>query len=191
VVCVHDETIDSRYNGTGKVSDYTYAELREMKIVIGNNIDAYSDEELRVPTLEQYFEICKEYNSVAFIELKDDVAKEVIDVANKTGMTGRYIASSTNIDILTHFRSLSDEVIHHINMKPASSYLNDLRLMGNASTSFDLYDPNGKDKEIIDKCHSIGLKVCFRAVDTPKYAKECIDAGLDFLPSNTITEITE
>lgn len=191
VVCIHDKTIDRTYNGTGKISDYTYNELLEMKIVVGNNLGAYTDDQLRVPTLEQFLEICRNYNSVAFIELKEDASKEVIDAVSKIGMEGRYIISSSNIDILTHFRSLSDEMIHHINMNPTSSYLNELRIMGNASTSFNLFDPSGKDKKTIGKCHSMGLRVCFRAVDTAEYAKECIDAGLDFLPSNTMEAIKE
>lgn len=186
VVCIHNENVDSKYNGTGKVSDYTYKELLEMKIDAGNNISQYSDKELRIPTLEQYLNICKTYGCVAFIELKDDASEEVFAAAKKLGMKGRYIVSSLNIDMLAHFRGLSNEMIHHINMKPTSSYLDALVLMGNSSTGFDLRDPSGADKKMIEKCHSLGLKVCFRAVDTAEYAKKCIDGGLDFLPSNTM-----
>lgn len=189
VVCIHDVTLDSRFNGTGKVSDYTYKQLLEMKINVGNNIDEYTDEELRIPTLEEYLKICKKYGSIPFLEFKEDVSMEVINAAKNLKMENYYIVSSSNIEYLSHFRSLSDEVIHHINMKTTSPYLNALALMGNASTSFNLYDPLGEDKNMIEKCHLLGLKVCFRAVDTAEYAKECIDAGIDFLPSNTMIEI--
>ncbi|MEC3878116.1 glycerophosphodiester phosphodiesterase [Parapedobacter sp. 10938] len=189
VVCIHDATLDSRYNGTGKVSDYTYQELLEMKIAVGNNLNSYADDELRIPTLEEYLNICKAYGAIAFIELKEDASDEIVAAAKKLGMEGRYIVSSSKIEFLIHFRSLSNEVVHHINMKPTSSFLNALVLMGNASTGFNRYDPSGADKELIEKCHFLGLRVCFRGVDTAEYAKKCIDGGLDFLPSNTMPEL--
>ena len=41
-------------------------------------------------------------------------------------------------------------------------------------------------KELVDYCHSLGLKICFRAVDTPESAKKSLELGIDYLPTNTL-----
>lgn len=57
LVCCHDQTIDSMYNGSGRISNMTYQELLQYKIDAGNDVDKYTDEELRIPTFSEYLSI--------------------------------------------------------------------------------------------------------------------------------------
>lgn len=67
-VIMHDSTVDRTTDGTGKVSDFTFEEIRKLKIDKGSNIDRYPDE--RVPELTEYLDICLQYEMTPVIEIK-------------------------------------------------------------------------------------------------------------------------
>ena len=54
LVIMHDKTIDRTTNGTGKVDDFTLAELKEFKLKLGNDI---TNEQ--VPTFEEVLQLTK------------------------------------------------------------------------------------------------------------------------------------
>ena len=67
---MHDDTIDRTTNGTGVVSDYTYAELQELYIDGGYGwSDTYANQ-LKIPTLLDYLKVCRKYNLIPYIEIK-------------------------------------------------------------------------------------------------------------------------
>lgn len=69
-VIMHDKTVDRMTNGTGKVTDLTLAQIKELRIDQGANKEKYTDDQLRVPTLEEYLTVMKDKQSVPFIEMK-------------------------------------------------------------------------------------------------------------------------
>ncbi|PXX26767.1 glycerophosphodiester phosphodiesterase family protein [Arenibacter sp. ARW7G5Y1] len=54
LVIMHDKTIDRTTNGTGKVDDFTLAELKELRLKFGNGIT-----EEQVPTFEEVLQLTK------------------------------------------------------------------------------------------------------------------------------------
>ena len=54
LVIMHDKTIDRTTNGTGKVDDFTLAELKEFKLKLGNDI---TNEQ--IPTFEEVLQLTK------------------------------------------------------------------------------------------------------------------------------------
>lgn len=67
-ILMHDDTVDRMTDGEGKVSDFTYAEIMELKIDAGKGSDNYPD--LKIATLEEALAICEEYSMRAMIEVK-------------------------------------------------------------------------------------------------------------------------
>lgn len=65
VVVMHDTTLDRTTNGTGKVTDYTYAELCEF--VVDGNPDCDPEP---IPTLEDYFKAFRGLDVILWIEIK-------------------------------------------------------------------------------------------------------------------------
>lgn len=55
LVIMHDKTIDRTTNGSGKVDDFTLAELKEFRLKFGNDI---TDEQ--IPTLEEVLRLTKD-----------------------------------------------------------------------------------------------------------------------------------
>lgn len=69
-VIMHDDTVDRMTNGSGAIKDLTLAQIQSLKIDNGSNISSLSDSDLVVPTVEQYFSICRSNGRGAFLEIK-------------------------------------------------------------------------------------------------------------------------
>lgn len=67
-VLMHDDTVDRTTDGTGKVTELTYAEILEFNVDAGNNIEKYPG--LKVPRFEDYLDVCREYGLHPVIEVK-------------------------------------------------------------------------------------------------------------------------
>ena len=61
---MHDETVDRTTNGTGKISDMTYDQFRDLRIDTGANVDKLTDDEKIPPNLEEFLLICKKNNRI-------------------------------------------------------------------------------------------------------------------------------
>ena len=67
-IVMHDDTVDRMTDGEGKVAELTFAEIGELSIDAGSNSEQYPD--TKVPTLEEYLDVCKEYGMHPVIEIK-------------------------------------------------------------------------------------------------------------------------
>jgi hypothetical protein len=63
LVCIHDTTLDRTTNGTGNVIDHTLAQIRALHIK--------NHDDLQVPTIEEFLSVCKVYDCVPVLELKN------------------------------------------------------------------------------------------------------------------------
>ncbi len=211
IVCIHDALLDRTTTGTGFVKDYTYEELRKFKIKevnctkIHNKVydyEGFTDNDLRIPTMDEYLDICQRYGCVPFIELKEDngVIKRMMAAIKRHGLEGSCIISSSNIDLLVATREQGCmEMIHQIFSTPSKHFDTLLRL-GNVSVSlnvsqknfskpignkFDYKGYHPKDyKDAIRMCHKLGFMACYRAADTPEAIRQVIKYGVDSFPSN-------
>lgn len=77
-ILMHDDTVDRMTDGEGKVSDFTYAEISELKFDKGNGIENYPD--LRISTLEEALAICEEYSMRAMIEVKGGTPEDMAEL---------------------------------------------------------------------------------------------------------------
>lgn len=155
------------------------------------------DEEKAVPTMDEYFQICKAAGSVAFIELKEDkgVINAMIEAIEKHGLKGSCVISSGNLALLEKYRAAGGkETIHLIFAKPEQ--IAKVRELGNASVSFKYSDLDAQVdltiegvhvtsfRQLVDLMHELGVRICFRAADTADEARRHIDLGVDYMPTN-------
>lgn len=84
LVCIHDSTVDRTTNGTGKVSEQTLAEIREMDA--GSWFDPKFAGE-KVPTVDEVLGLIAEYRQhdvLIAVDLKaEDVGQEVVRLAER------------------------------------------------------------------------------------------------------------
>ncbi len=93
-VLLHDDTIDRTSNGSGYLSQMTYAEVSKYDFSYDDNdtvndFSAYRGE--KIPTFEEFIALCKELGLHPYIEIKgtmtDDEARALIEIVDKAGMT--------------------------------------------------------------------------------------------------------
>ena len=92
-VLLHDDTIDRTSNGTGYLSQMTYAQVSQYDFSYDdadtiNDFSAYRGE--KIPTFVEFIALCKELNLHPYIEIKgnmtDEEAKKLIQIVNEAGM---------------------------------------------------------------------------------------------------------
>ncbi len=211
VICMHDATLDRTTAGSGKVREHTFREVSIMEVEGVNssasvtrryNYDSLSPRQKRIPSMEDYFRICRRDGMVPFIELKEDdgIIAAMNLAIEKYGLTGRCIVSSGKIELLKAYReSGGTERIHLIFARAKD--IEPLLRLGNAALAFDFRNLDEEIniecgdnvihslRELVDYCHRLGLRVCFRAVDTPEAAAKSLDLGIDYMPTNNMWKL--
>ena len=92
-VLLHDDTIDRTSNGSGAVSQLTYAELLQYDFSYDDNdsvndFSAYRGE--KIPTFTEFIALCKELGLHPYIEIKgtisEDQATQLVKIVSDAGM---------------------------------------------------------------------------------------------------------
>ncbi len=92
LVCIHDDTVDRTTNGTGKVSNLTLSEIRQLDT--GSWFDHKFAKE-KVPTIEEVISLVATYQQhdvLIAVDLKaEDVEQEVVRIAEKHNVLHRLL----------------------------------------------------------------------------------------------------
>lgn len=159
LVCMHDYTIDRTTNGTGKVSDYTWKELRKLWIDGGTGWNEKYAKKLRIPTFKEYLKICKKANLVPYVELKlisPEGIKKTIDMLHDMGFEGKYVLTSFNWHYLKEAAKYSNAPLEFMHKRYTTELVDKIKGVKNC-----VIRPMARrtTKELVDYCHSQGLMV--------------------------------
>lgn len=103
-VIMHDETIDRTTDGTGRICDYDYEQLKKFKLSNGESI----------PTLYELLELVKNVDVILNLEFKTDqihyegIEKLVLKQVSQAYLRHPVIYSSFNLDSLKICQQLDD-----------------------------------------------------------------------------------
>lgn len=216
LVCIHDATIDRTYNGSGNVIDMSLEQLRQYRIdVVKSNygcppISSFTDEELTIPTFQQYLQICKDSGSKAFLELKDfreGVTEAIIDMALQYLPPEDIVISVSKLEEVKKayqyaHDTLKVDLFYHLiwGVQTDSGYSNSIAELakltkvgsdevcaGIAFNINDLADEGNynKAKSWIAKANAAGLQACLRGADDMLEARLMFELGINYYPTNT------
>ena len=93
LVLCHDWTLDRTTTGHGLVSDYTYQELLQFDLKRGHGISIPG---LKIPTLRQALEVCKDRITVN-VDQGYQYYDKVLEIAEKLGVTDQLLIKSGNL----------------------------------------------------------------------------------------------
>ena len=115
VVVCHDETIDRTSNGSGRIMDYSLAELKSFDFSYGF-ASVGPSEDLQIPTLEEVLQWLQGNDMLLNIELKTNQypypgpAQKVVDLVQKYQCGARVLISSFNHYSIQQVRDLAPDL---------------------------------------------------------------------------------
>lgn len=185
-VLFHDSKLDRVTDGTGKVSEFTFSELRERKI-FGNSTTGFYD---RIVTLREFLEKFSSYDIHFAIELKGaDVERETIDAVKEFGMMSK-----------TTFTSFKFEYIQRIKELDPSARIGWLVPSVSDGEAQKLLSIGGEElaplaslitKELMEEWRALGLGVRAWGVSSVALMKQMCDFGVDGMTVNFPDRLTE
>lgn len=181
LVIIHDDTTGRVCDENLPVDAGTWDSLKNLQLHDKNGI---TRRDLRLPLLEDYLQICRHYNKMAVLELKNSFKKEhiakILDVCGTEGII--YITFDPNN--LIYLRELSETAVGQLLTWKTVS---DEQIAFMQKYRFDLDANYGwATQENIDKMHALGIKVNVWTVDDPAVAAKLVEWGVDYITSNIL-----
>jgi glycerophosphoryl diester phosphodiesterase len=106
LVLFHDDTIDRVSDGKGKLSEYTFEELQNVKIY-GNSTTGFYD---RIVTLREFLEKFSQYDIQFAIELKGEgVEEDTLNMINEFGILDKTTFTSFKYDYIGKIKELNSK----------------------------------------------------------------------------------
>lgn len=181
-VVMHDGNLLRMAKAEVMIKDLTLEELKTYTIKSGNGIKNYPAE--KIPTFEEYLELCVYYNKVAVIEVKDvleltSLTDVVNRIENHPGLNAVII--SFNINYLKYIRALSQTIeLQLLTDKIEESVIYDVRVNQiDLSLWHELITP-----ELVKRLKKEGFKIALFTVNDPKLQVKYAKMGIDYLTTD-------
>lgn len=186
-VLIHDDNTGRVCETDIPVEGSTFEELRALTLKQKNGETGRTD--IRIPTLEEYIDICKDYGKVAVLEFKNrfekDAIAEVVRRIDERGWLANTVFISFWFENLTDLRELNPDVTVQFLAGVWESYDELLEKLQANRFGFDVHH-SVLTKEFVDKCHAKGIEVNCWTVDDPVRAEELVAMGVDYITSNIL-----
>ena len=184
-VCMHDNHTARVAVDDLQIDRCTFDTLR--RLILTGKDGAKQRVDLRIPTLEEYLQICRRYEKTSVLELKDTLTAADIE---------RIIGIVRDLDWLEHviFISFSLEAMRTVR-----------RLLPNQPCQYlveqyeeglpELLEREGLDLDIgyraltpqrVEELHRRGIVVNCWTCDNPEDAAALVEMGVDFITSNIL-----
>ncbi len=194
VVVFHDETLERTTNGSGKVRDYTLAELKQLDAGYHFSSDEgatypYRDQNVTIPTLaEVYAEFPAQLINIDIKDPLPEAAEQLATVIEEAGASDRTIVGSFHGDILTYFRTLAPTVATSAGKGEVQSfYLFNLfglgRLHRPLADAYQIPTSSGAAQldtaRFIQNAHRLNQAVHYWTIDDPDEMRRLLEIGAD------------
>ena len=110
LVVIHDEDVQRTFKGKGLIKDYT---LEEIKSFMCRKFEFIENEDCKVPTLREVFDLIKSKDVILNIEAKTDLIhydleQDLLDLIKEYGIEDKIFMSSFNHKCLDILHSLDN-----------------------------------------------------------------------------------
>ena len=179
LVLFHDDTVDRVTDGTGKLCDYTYEELRKLK-VYGSCTTGFYD---RIITLREFLENFARYDISFAMELKGpDVEEGTLSMIKEFGVLDRTTFTSFQLDYIKKIKELDKNArVGYLCFPEDTDADEKLLAFGAEEIAPEAIAIN---EESIAKWRSKGLGVRAWGVTSVAIMKKMADLGVDGMTVN-------
>ena len=181
----HDNTLDRVFGKSINIEEANYVDINKVK---GADKDNLTRSDLTIPTLDEYIRICKKYEKVAVLEIKNPMLPrqldEVMAIIDTYNMCENTIIISFDWGNCEHIRKWVSKTQK---VQFLCCEFNDELLAKLVENNIDLdIAHNAVTKEVVDKIHKNGLVINCWTVDDKERAEELAAMGVDFITSNIL-----
>ncbi len=207
-ILAHDENTARIAEENLVIEESTFEQLRSLKYRTGGR---YSRKDIVMPSLEEYLDICKNYDKICVIELKkqigDDSIEEICDIIKKMYSLDKVMFISFDFPTLLTIRRLYPNQRIQFLIDATASTIDDkfangrfeytasdfasnedkvlfmLDTLKKYGFGLDVWDKS-VTQQLVDDCHSRGIEVNVFTPNTEQEAQEFIAMGVDFITSD-------
>ena len=185
-ILIHDANTQRVANDSIAVEESTLDTLRQ--ITLCNKYTGEKDRRgLCLPTLAEYIAICKHYEKVAVLELKNHFQKEqvfeICQIIDDIGYLQNVIFISFDFENLVYVKEkYPDQTAQFLTGKCDEELAKKLSSM---NMDLDIYF-EGFDAETAERCHRYGIKVNCWTVDRAEDAARLSELGAAYITSNIL-----
>ncbi len=183
-IVIHDDDT-ARVAGVSLcVEETDFAALRALRM---SDLQGRPRADLVCPSLEEYIRICRQYDKVSVLEIKNHFEPEdiaaVIDIIREEGWLDHTIFISFDLPNMIAVRAmLPDQKAQYL----AESFDDELlATLKRYRLDLDI-DHRAITPQCVAACHAAGIEVNVWTVDTAEDAQRCIACGVDYLTSNVL-----
>ncbi|MGN0468386.1 MAG: glycerophosphodiester phosphodiesterase [Acutalibacteraceae bacterium] len=189
-IVIHDDTVDKMTNGSGNVEDFTFEEIRKLRLDGGNGIENYPD--LQIPTLEETLAVCDKYDIVPIIELKkldEKYLPDFVKALKEHKLLDKAIVISFNFDYLKALREIDSSIeMMYLVKKFDKATVDMCAENGNIGIDFKCQDYIFSISAF-NYAKEKGLKLGAWTVDNTIYSDVMRAAGVDLITTNRIIPV--
>lgn len=189
-VTTHDPVTYRVMNTTAFIEHKTYDELLAYNVDYGHNIENYPD--LKLTTLDEYLQICREYGMKPIIELKGknntEHYDEIMASVQKYDMEKDTYFISFHIENLQKMAKLTDTCpLWYLVKVIDDEAIEEAKALGaNAGIDFD-GNREENTQEMVQKCLDEGLQMGAWTIDDPEVMQRLISWGVHTITTNCLT----
>lgn len=183
----HDRHTYRMMDESAFIEKKTYDELMAMNVDNGVNIDKYKD--LKMCSLEEYLEICKNYQMTPVIELKGEnntqYYNEIVNLAEKYNLKPVYI--SFHLENLKTMRKLdTTSKMYYLVQKISEKDIEDARSILDCGIDFNGNKEANFKNDILKKCRDQGFDLGAWTINDPEVMKKLEKNGVTLITTDSI-----
>ena len=184
-VAFHDDETGRLAAENVIIEQTDYATLRSM--ILRQRDGNFGRTDIRIPSLQEYIEICQKYEKVAVLELKNHFRKEqvfeICGIIDEIGYLEKVIFISFDFENLVYVKEKHpNQTVQFLTGRCDEEQAKKLSALG---MDLDIYF-EGFDRETAERCHRYGIKVNCWTVDRLEDAARLADLGASFITSNIL-----
>ena len=184
-ILTHDDSATRVTGQALRIEETPFDVLRDLRVKDKDGTQSRID--IRMPTLEEYVRICKKYEKVCVLELKNHMPEEavrtIIDRIEGEEYLDHVIFISFDFENLVFVRNYRPTQTVQFLFNAMSEGLME-KLVAH-KFDVDVYF-KGLSEELIQDFHKAGIKVNCWTVDTVEDADRLISWGVDYVTSNIL-----
>lgn len=186
-VIIHDERTRRVTDGKTDI-DVEHSTMEEIRQIVLPDRDGRQRDDLRIPTLDAYIRICKQYGKVSVLELKnafekDDIWK-IIQIVQEEGHLEHTVFISFVLENCICLRELlPEQPVQWLLSAPIDAQIVDTLCAHRLGLDSDHKYLTG---DIVRMLHDHGITVNCWTCDDPQRGQELVEMGVDQITSNIL-----